>query len=67
MGVVWLCGGGLEEDLEDFYNIRYACNWLLEQRTHLEKCMVYIKEERIVGNVFILLCDSNEKWPLCVL
>jgi hypothetical protein len=24
--------------------------------------MVYIKEERVVGNVFILVCDSNGKW-----
>jgi hypothetical protein len=24
--------------------------------------MVYTKEERVVGNVFILVCDSNGKW-----
>jgi hypothetical protein len=31
MGLAWLCGGGgLEEDLEDFYNILYACSWFLE-------------------------------------
>jgi hypothetical protein len=24
--------------------------------------MVYIKEERVMGNVFILVWDSNGKW-----
>jgi hypothetical protein len=30
VGLVWFCGGGLEEVLEDIYDIQNFCSWLLE-------------------------------------
>ncbi len=59
---MWLCAGGLKEDLEYLYGIQDFGSWLWEYKTFSEKCVCNTKEERIMGHVFVLVCDFNGKW-----